>query len=355
MRRQFQLGVLALAAVVAAASPLLRAEPNGDAKAAEVMARARKALGGEKKLAALKGLSMKAEFRRETSGPAPGGGGATFVIMGGGGASLGGGQVTGSIAIDVLFPDKFYREESATSGFAITRIDGFEGARPFLDVVGNSPGMRVMADKPAEDPVRAKAALRRGNTDLARLLLGMIAGTHAGLPVAYTWVGEAESADTVADVIEVTGPDEFKARLFVDQTTHLPLMLTFQEAERPVRMVTSSRGHDGAQAPAPPAGASVTTTKTPAPQGAPGTPAAISQLPPEQRAEIEKQIAAAAAEPPKIVEYRMFFADYREVGGVSLPHRITRANAEKTIEEWDVKEYKVNPTIKADRFKVGTE
>ena len=41
--------------------------------------------------------------------------------------------------------------------------------------------------------------------------------------------------------------------------------------------------------------------------------------------------------------------------GVLLPHRITRGNAQKPTEEWDVKSYTVNPTIKPDRFKVGTE
>ena len=62
----------------------------------------------------------------------------------------------------------------------------------------------------------------------------------------------------------------------------------------------------------------------------------------------------AAATPPKMIEYRMFFADYREVSGISLPHRITRGTGEKTTEEWEIKDYKVNPNIKADRFKVGT-
>ena len=55
-----------------------------------------------------------------------------------------------------------------------------------------------------------------------------------------------------------------------------------------------------------------------------------------------------------MIEYRLFFTDFREVNGLSLPHHIARGTAEKTTEEWDIKSYKVNPTLKADRFKVGS-
>ena len=55
-----------------------------------------------------------------------------------------------------------------------------------------------------------------------------------------------------------------------------------------------------------------------------------------------------------MIEYRLFFSDYRKVDGLSLPHRIARGTGEKTTEEWDVTSYKVNPAFKADRFKVGS-
>ena len=54
-----------------------------------------------------------------------------------------------------------------------------------------------------------------------------------------------------------------------------------------------------------------------------------------------------------LVEYRLFFSDYRKVDGVSLPHRIARGLGAKTIEEWDITSYQVNPSFKADRFNVG--
>ncbi len=360
MRRNVLVVLTSALAVTAAASVVVRAGssereepravvvPREDAKAAAIMAETRKALGGEKKLSTLKGLSMRAEFRREMGGPATiGGGGATFVMMSGGGAVGGGGQMTGSIEIDVMFPDKFYRAETSMGGLAMTRIDGFEGSRPFFEMQSSSPGTRIMADNGANDPQRMQAALRRANTDLGRLLLGLIGGTHTGFPVQYTYAGEAESPDTVAHVIDVTGPDDFKARLFIDTKTNLPLMLTYSEQEPTMRTITQRGGPGGGDQASGAPNTRITRPGT----GAEGH--SVRELTPEQRAELDKQMRELESAPRKMVDYRVFFADYREVNGVSLPHKISRGTAEKLTEEWEIKSYKVNPDIKPDRFRVG--
>ncbi len=366
MRKQAIVGLIVIGALAAGPAARVLADAREDAKADAVMAEARKALGGEKKLADLKALSMRAEFRRESSGPVQAGGGSTFVMIGGGGSFSGGGggQTTGSLAIDMVFPDKLYREETTTGGFSITRVDGFEGDRPFLDLTSNTAGARVAADNPAADPARAKAALKRSHTDLARLMLGLVAGTQPGLPVTYTYAGQAESPDGTAHMIDVKGGEDFKARLFIDTATHLPLMLTYMEAEpRPIRMMQHGAPGSGGTRVVTPGGASAaggSSASGSAGASASGSGGAsvsaspMANLTPEQRAEIDKQMKEAAATPPKMIEYRMFFADYREVSGISLPHRITRGTGEKTTEEWEIKDYKVNPNIKADRFKVGT-
>ena len=374
MRKQAIVGLILIGALAAGPTARVLADAREDAKADAVMAEARKALGGEKRLADLKALSMRAEFRRESSGPVQAGGGSTFVMIGGGGSFSGGGggQTTGSLAIDMVFPDKLYREETTTGGFSITRVDGFEGDRPFLNLTSNSAGARVAADNPASDPARAKAALKRTNTDLARLMLGLVAGTQPGLPVTYTYAGQAESPDGTAHVIDVNGGEDFKARLFIDTATHLPLMLTYMEAEpRPIRMMQHGAPGSGGTRVVTPGGSTTTSGAGSSGSGgasASGSAAAsasgsggatvstspLANLTPEQRAEIDKQMKEAAATPPKMIEYRMFFAEYREISGISLPHRVSRGTAEKTTEEWEIKDYKVNPNIKADRFKVGT-
>jgi hypothetical protein len=344
--------VAALTVLAAASySVFPEAQAQHDAKAATVLSDVRKALGGEQKIGAMKTLSLRAEYRREMSAGGPGGGGMMIVMRGAGpGAHDGGGQITGKIEIDVELPDKYLRSDIGGQAFGMTRTDGYEGTRTFQEMIPNSPGMQVRFDNAAPDPNMAKLVLTRRQHDLARLFLGLTGKTQPGFDATYTYGGQAESPDGKADLIDVTGPDGFKARLFVDAETHLPLMLTYMDAEPRVMTRTMTRGGGpgdggrGTVAVAPPPGAQTAGSQR---------PAALEGLTPEQREDIQKQIAAAQAEPPKMVEYRLFFADYRKVDGVSLPHQISRASGGKTTEEWTVTGYKVNPTFKADRFQVG--
>ena len=337
-----------------------RAQAQADAKAAAVIADMRKALGGEQKIAALKGLSLRADYRREMSaGPMGGGagGGGTFIMMAGPGGGPGGGpaQMTGKIEIDLDLPERYLRSDIGSGMIAITRTEGFEGTRPFVEVVGNNPGMRITADNPAADPARAKLALRRSNAELARLMLGVVGGTQPNFPSSFTYAGVAESADGKAHMLDVAGPEDFKVRLYVDTESNLPLMLTYMEAEPRMVMRTMTRdggGREGGrgQAAGHEGGAPVVTTgggRTVIGRG-------NAELSPEQQAELDKARKEAEAAPPKMIEYRLFFSDYRKVDGISMPHRIARGTGATTTEEWDVTSYKVNPSFKADRFKVGS-
>ncbi len=329
------------------------AQAQADAKAAAVVADMRKALGGEQKIAALKSLSLRADYRREMSaGPmAGGGGGATVVMMAGpagpGGPGGGSPQMTGKLEIDLELPERYLRSDIGSGMLSFTRTEGFDGSRPFVEMVGNNPGMRVMTDSPTADPARAKAALKRSNVELARLLLGVTGGTQPGFPCSYAYAGVAESPDGKAHMLDVTGPEDFKARLYIDTETHLPLMLTFMEAEQ--RMVVRNMTRDGGGQ----RGGTPRIATAGEGQAQPGR-SNMPELTPEQRADLEKARKEAEATPPKMVEYRLFFSDYKKVDGLSMPHRIARGTGDKTTEEWDVTGYKVNPTFKGDRFKVGS-
>jgi hypothetical protein len=318
---------------------------SSDAKATAVMAQARKALGGEQKLAALKALSIRGSYRRETQAPpGGGGGGAIFIQMtgpgpGGPGGGPGGGQMAGDLEIDVEYPDKYIKVDVGTGMMAMTRTEGFEGERPFADISSSQPGMRVVANRP-DDPAGRQLALRRSREDLARLLLGIVGGTQPSFAVTYSYAGQAESPDGKADVIDVKGAENFAARLFLDAQSHLPLMLTYMAPEPRMVVQTSREGGPGPQAMGH--GGGPVTIRTP------------ENLSPEEKERMQKAIQEAEATPAKTIEHRLFFTDFREVNGLSLPHRIVRGTAEKTTEEWDIKSYKVNPSLKADRFKVGS-
>ncbi len=301
--------------VVALALAAGGAGTHTDDKAAAAVAAARQALGGEQKLAGVTSLSLRASYRRELSG---GGAmaGPNVMIMARGAGPGGPVQVSGDIEIDVQFPDKYIKVDSSTGAIAMTRVEGFDGDRPFSDFSSSTPGVRVMSMKPGDAPDGTNQMLRRTRAELARLLLGATAGAQPDFPVTFTYVGRAESPDGTAEVLDVKGPDGFEARLFLDAGAHLPLMLTYVAPEPRVITRTIRRGDPEPAKAEPPSGADPAT-------------------------------------PPTLIEYRMYFSDFRDTGGLRLPYHITRGTAAGTTEEWEVRSYKLNPQLKPDRFKVS--
>ncbi len=146
-------------------------------------------------------------------------------------------------------------------------------------------------------------------------------GATSGLTFAY--VGKAESPDGQADVLEAKGEGNFTARLFVDAASHLPIMITYMERDMS-RMMRLQRG---------PAG----------------------ETEEQRRARFEEERKKREAEgPPPMVEYSWFLADYKKVDGVQLPHRFTLQVGDKPSQEWEIKKFKINPTLDPEQFKKKT-
>jgi hypothetical protein len=147
----------------------------------------------------------------------------------------------------------------------------------------------------------------------ALFLVTLLAGAGGG---DYTWVGEAEAPEGRADVLQVTGRGGLDARLFVDQKTHRPLMLTFPDSP-PRMMVRRQMGPGGGHA---------------RPDGS---------APPE-----------ALPTPPPPVEATLFLSDWKRVGGVLLPHALNKTLEGKPYEEIVVSRYTLNdPKLTADKFR----
>lgn len=166
------------------------------------------------------------------------------------------------------------------------------------------------------DPKQAQAALQQGvRSDFARLLIGWLLTTPSSFPVEYSYAGEAESPDGKADALDVKGPGGFAARLFLDQKTHRPLMLTYNGKKPRV----------------------ITQTMT---------------GPPRNREDAEKRVKEMETEAAKQpdVEYRINLDDYRDVNGISFPHKLTRSIENEVNEELEITKVKINPQIKPEKF-----
>ena len=175
--------------------------------------------------------------------------------------------------------------------------------------------------------------------DFARLMLGLFASSYAGFPLTFDYVAQAEAPEGKADVLDVKGPANFTARLFVNAQTHLPIMLSWRVQPPPARGGgPGGLGGPGGQSP----------TRDGAPPAAPPARADGGGPPPGAPAPLGPTSTA-----PAPIENRMYFADYRDVDGLKLPFRIRRAAGSETTEETVFDKFRVNARTDARRFEVG--
>jgi hypothetical protein len=162
---------------------------------AAVLTAARDAMGGEKRLSAVK----------------------TFVASGRTQQVRGDNLVPIEFEISCELPDKYIRrDEIPAQGSGPTTI-GFNGDALIQLPVPGPPPARAGVPPPTE-----------AQLDAQRLALGMFASSFNGYPLTFTYVGQAEAPQGKADVLEAKGAANFTARLFVYRETHLPIMVSWQ-------------------------------------------------------------------------------------------------------------------------------
>jgi hypothetical protein len=276
-----------------------------DPKADELLASMRQALGGGK-VEGVKTLSASGEFRR----------------------MMGEREINGDLTIEMIAPDRFKRTEDMgiPGGPTFSRVTAVNGADVWEDSTnrGGGPGFMRFGGpggpggpggQPGQGPSeedRARmrqAQQRRAIADFARQMLLLLGRTTA----PATYAGEAEAEDGKADVVEITPEGGTAMRLFLDQKTHLPLMLTYTGV-MPRTVMRQAGG------------------------------------PPPSQEEMRKRWEEMRSQPPQEVTYEVHVEDYKDVSGVKLPHRITQSVDGKPAEEWTVSGFKINPTLKPESF-----
>jgi hypothetical protein len=301
-------------------------------KVTEVITGARKAIGA-KKLAELKTLSVEAVVQR----------------------NVGAMQISSDVEILLEMPDKYLRTDQPNApGVMMSGMTtGFNGDKLLQPAQGAfAPGggmvirmgaggaMPPDAPKPtAEEQARMELQMvRNAKHELSRLMLGWFATAHPAVNAQYTFAGEAESPDGRAYVIDAKNADGFAARLFVDMQTGLPLMVTYKAPQRQVVTAGGPRAIAGGG-------------NTMVQGGAQGR-----TLTDEERKKLQedaqKQIEQMRSQPPVLVDYTIFFEEWRSVDGVQFPHKMRRAVGGDVTEEWTINKVKVNPKIDAKKFAV---
>ncbi len=273
-------------------------QPASADRAAKILAEARAALGGEEKIASVKSFMTTGRTRRVQ--------GDNLVPI--------------EFEMAVELPDKYMRRDEIPAQESDPTTNGFNGEvlvqAPPMTPPEPRPGMP--APPPAQFETMLKQRVLTTKQDFARLMLGMFASSYSGYPLKFKYIGQAEAPQGKADVLEATGAGNFTVRFFVHTETHLPVMVSWQPPARPA---PAGRGVPPGMA--SPVGAA---PGAPAPSAPPGTP---PTAPPENR---------------------LYFADYRDVGGLKLPFRLRRAVGTDTTEETVFDRFRINAKIDPRKF-----
>jgi hypothetical protein len=282
------------------------AQDSPEAQAQKIIAAAREAAGGEAKLKAVQSLSWSGKAKRQSRMMMGGGGEAQTVVR------------ESDFDADALLPDKYVRKESSelmmgASAATIINHSGFNGEEIIqkMETIGDLPFNLNQMQRPALDAAAQAAALRRSKQDFLRQWLAWMFEAPAAAGVTFRSAGIEEVNGAKHDVVEAAGPDHFAVRFYFDAATHRLGMVRYKTAA-PRQMMRMMGGPGGAQQAPPPADA-----------------------------------------PPPEVSVEVSYSDYKAVDGVQLPHRSKRLVNGEVVEETEVKKFKVNPSLKADKFKVN--
>jgi hypothetical protein len=279
-----------------------------DDRAQEVLKQAREALGGEQRLQKIESLHVNGQYRRV----------------------FGDRQMGGDREISIALPNKYLVEDAMTMGGLSTSLintRGLNGEKAWSGSSGGGGGMIFRmgpgtAGGQQPTPEQIEAMQRRVfQAEFTRYLLAMTLMPPASVAVEYKYAGESDVDGEQADVLDVTGPENFAVRLFFDKKSHLPLLLSYR-GPKP-RIVTMSR----------PAG---------------GAPKAEDVN--KAREEAQKKMQAEAGAAPEEVDFYIRLSDHKKVDGVMLPFKFTFLTESEVSEEFEISKYQVNAQFKADKF-----
>jgi hypothetical protein len=283
--------VLLVAALTIAAS-----QPAPDA--ARVLADMRAALGGDAAIAAVRSFSVTGTESR----------------------NLGGHSATAGVELYSELPDKFVRVRRIATPFGGDNVDtaGFNGDARVWRRISNLPYPPSPYDAtPALRAEGDRKAVLSGKQEFARLAVALI-GLAAVYPMDAVHEGQRVLDGRNVDVVHLTAPDGYTAKLYVDAATHLPSMISWMGIPHIVMSVSSVETVRGGQV--------------------------VGRTPPLLPPAGDPTIGRA------LVERRLCFSDFKIEDGLNWPHRLKEVVDGEVVTETRLGKYKTNPKIDPKRF-----
>jgi hypothetical protein len=157
-----------------------------------------------------------------------------------------------------------------------------------------------------ENPGVQSALEERLRKEAVCVMFALLLTPPSSFPLTFAHAGEIQTPHGKIEAIEISGPDEFAGRLFIDQSSSRPAMLSYREWINQKAGYVVTAGAESGQ---------------------------------ETRPGDLQEIAV-----------QLYFADYRSVNGVMLPFQIVKAVNGAPVDEWKIEKYRINPDLKPKKF-----
>ena len=148
--------------------------------------------------------------------------------------------------------------------------------------------------------------------ELLRTTLSLLLTAPEGLDVSYIYAGEMSVDGNSCEVVEAQSNGS-SIKLYLDKFSNLPRMISFQSA-KPLVFTFHKKDANGAM-------------------------------------NSEEKVFVHKMGTPETAEFQVKFSDYRSVNGLQLPFRWTQTVAGKDDESVDISNYEINPANIAEKFK----
>ena len=304
---------LAGAAAVCAQAPT-QGKAAQVARARELIKQARAALGGEEALGKLQSLSASGKLRRFVK---------YISVRSPTKVEEKEKTLSGKVEVDLLPPDKFRKHVSSHTlrGFKYSYEEVVNGdqawRKPPLPIASSNRDSRVIdvSDVGRSFAMQAQNARQQ----MALYTLAWLLQPPPSFPLELSYAGLFKTEIGVVEIIVAQGPGDFQLILLLDQKTHLPLALATVFVESPRKSILVEV-------------------------------ASVSQRHIRETYDRARKERQARAQPPQRNEMQYRFSDYRQVGGVLLPYRITTALNGEVIEELEITGFALNHPINPKKF-----
>lgn len=147
-------------------------------------------------------------------------------------------------------------------------------------------------------------------TEMFRTTLALLLTAPENTDVTYTYAGEAAVDGAACEIVEARSGDS-AVKLFLDKSSHLPKMISFQAVKPLVMRFRADETNPNAD---------------------------------------KQNVLIRTSASTETAEFQIKFSDYRNADGVLMPHKWTQTVGGAADETIDVTAYEINPANIAEKF-----